>query len=75
MCSVAYISRDVFEPETVLAMGQAVDAACQILFLTDRDGREAVALAVYALARRGENDPERLLAAAVRACGSEAHAA
>lgn len=56
-----------FEPEAVAAMGEAFDAACEVL----QDAgppevvREIVAKRIVAAATIGERDPVRLLAAAL----------
>ena len=57
----------VFEPEATTAMGEAFDAACKEL----HDGgepevRKLVAKRIIAAASRGELDPVRLRAAALR---------
>jgi hypothetical protein len=52
----------VFEPEATQAMAAAFDAACAALKLPDdaAHAREAVAVRIIELARRGEHDPIRL---------------
>ena len=52
----------VFEPEETRAMAAAFEAACVALQLADNAAREreAVAVRIIELARRGERDPIRL---------------
>lgn len=52
----------VFEPKHIEAMGQAFDAVCSGLELSNRDDplRDLVARKVIECAQRGEHDPERL---------------
>jgi len=52
----------VFEPEVTRAMSSAFDEVCQALNLADGDARsrEAVAVRLIELARRGERDPMAL---------------
>ena len=52
----------VFEPDVTRAMSSAFDEVCRALNLPDGDtrGREAVAMRLIELARRGERDPEAL---------------
>jgi len=52
----------VFEPEVTHAMSAAFDEVCRALDLSDGDsrGREAVAVRVIELVRRGVRDPALL---------------
>jgi hypothetical protein len=52
----------MFEPEATRAMSIAFDETCRALKLTDGAAREreAVAVRIIELARRGEHDPARL---------------
>ena len=52
----------VFEPEETHAMSVAFEDACRALKLDDdaRQAREAIAVRIIELVRRGERDPERL---------------
>jgi hypothetical protein len=61
----------VFEPETMQAMAKAFDAACAALQLPDNAvrAREAVAVRIIELARRGERDPIALSKRVVRDAG------
>ena|ERR1700733_762097 len=54
--------QSVFEPEATRAMSIAFDETCRALKLTDaaKREREAVAVRIIELARRGEHDPARL---------------
>jgi hypothetical protein len=58
-----YSEHGVFEPEAVVLMGQAFDAACRELASSGQseEVRELVALLIVAAALRGEIDPLRLL--------------
>jgi hypothetical protein len=60
--------QSVFDPEMIEAMSKAFDDACRALKLTDDDAREreAVAVRIIELARRGERDPVRLRERALR---------
>jgi hypothetical protein len=57
----------VFGPEATAAMGEAFDAACKELHVTDQSNelRELIATLIIAAAHRGELNPARLRAAAV----------
>lgn len=61
----------VFEPETTQAMSVAFDQACLALELADDAAREreAVAVRIIELARRGERDPIRLSEHVLRDAG------
>jgi hypothetical protein len=64
-----YLDRNVFDPETVHAMGIAFEKCRQKLGLTPTHdaATELVAKTIVALAEAGEGDPERLyLGALVR---------
>jgi len=52
----------VFEPEATQAMSTAFEDACRELKLSDAAAREreAIAVRIIELARRGERDPARL---------------
>jgi hypothetical protein len=62
----------VFEPEATQAMSAAFEAACQALQLSDGAAREreAVAVRIIELARRGERDPLRLSQSVLRDAGA-----
>jgi hypothetical protein len=63
--------QSVFEPEVTQAMSAAFDDACRALNLTDSAAREreAVAVRIIELARRGERDPIRLSERVLREAG------
>jgi hypothetical protein len=62
----------VFEPETTQAMSVAFENACLALQLKDTAAREreAVAVRIIELARRGERDPARLSGTVLRDAGA-----
>lgn len=62
----------VFEPEATQAMSAAFDAACRALNLAASAvrEREAVAVRIIELARRGERDPIRLSETVLRDAGA-----
>jgi hypothetical protein len=62
----------VFEPEVTSAMSAAFDQACLALQISDgaRREREAVAVRIIELARRGERDAGRLCARVLRDAGA-----
>jgi hypothetical protein len=62
---------NVFEPEATQAMSAAFEAACRALNLADGAAREreAVAVRIIELARRGERDPARLSQSVLRDAG------
>jgi hypothetical protein len=64
-------SEAVFEPEATQAMSAAFDSACRALNLSDDAAREreAVAVRIIELARRGERDPQRLSQSVLRDAG------
>jgi hypothetical protein len=64
--------RSVFEPEVTSAMSLAFDEACRVLGISDRAAREreAVAVRIIELARRGERDSKRLCERVLRDAGA-----
>jgi hypothetical protein len=64
----SFVSPGVFDPETIVAMSEVLDAACEKLGDTDQPevAREVIAGRIIAAARLGERDPARLLEAALR---------
>jgi hypothetical protein len=70
MGTILYFLKDpgVFEPEVTHAMSTAFDDVCRALDLGEGDsrGREAVAMRVIELVRRGVRDPEVLRQSALR---------
>jgi len=63
----ALMKNGVFGPEATAAMGEAFDAACKELHVTDQSNelRELIATLIVAAASRGELDPVRLRLAAL----------
>jgi hypothetical protein len=54
-------NQSAFEPEATHAMAVAFEEVCRVLKLDgDAQAREAVAVRIIELARRGERDPARL---------------
>lgn len=64
--------QSVFEPEATQAMSAAFDEACRALKLAEgaTREREAVAVRIIELARRGERDPIRLSQTVLRDAGA-----
>jgi hypothetical protein len=64
----SFVGPGVFEPETIAAMSEVLDAACEKLGDIDQleVAREVIAGRIIAAARLGERDPARLLEAALR---------
>ena len=64
----SFVQPGAFGPETIAAMSEALEAACEELGDTGRPEavREIVALRIIAAARLGECDPVRLREAALR---------
>jgi hypothetical protein len=62
----------VFEPEATQAMSVAFEEACRALNLPDDAAREreAVAMRIIELARRGERDPAKLSGRVLRDAGA-----
>jgi len=65
--------RSVFEPEVTSAMSVAFNEVCRVLNLPEDAAceREAVAIRIIELARRGERDPDRLCKQVLRDAGVE----
>ena len=63
----SYLEDGAFSPEAIAAMGEAFDAACKELHVTDQSNalRTLIAVVVIEAARRGELNPSRLRTAAV----------
>jgi hypothetical protein len=64
--------KTVFEPEVTSAMSIAFDEVCRELQLADGAAREreAVAIRIIELARRGERDPQQLCERVLRDAGA-----
>ena len=53
--------RHAFDPETIAAMATALEQVCDALKINgDATAREVIAIRIIELARRGENDAEKL---------------
>jgi hypothetical protein len=61
----SFVRPGVFDPEALVAMGEAFDAACKALDDTGQPQivREVIAQRIIAAASAGERDPARLLKA------------
>lgn len=62
----------VFDPEATQALSLAFEDVCQELKLKDTDarGREAIAVRIIELARRGERNAKQLAERVVREAGA-----
>jgi hypothetical protein len=62
----------VFDPEATQALSAAFDDVCQELKLKDTDtrGREAIAVRIIELARRGERNAKQLAERVTREAGA-----
>lgn len=73
MATILPFLRDqpVFDPEATQAISQAFDETCRALRLKETAAREreAVAVRIIELARRGERDPIRLRERVLREAG------
>jgi hypothetical protein len=49
-----------FDPEMAAAMAMVVEQVCRALSINDAAAREAIAIRIVELARRGERDPDKL---------------
>jgi hypothetical protein len=63
----SFVVPGVFEPETIAAMSEAFEAACEVIHEVSQPNvvREIIAGRIIAAARFGERDPVRLQAAAL----------
>jgi len=63
----SYLGGGVFGPEATAALGEAFDAACKELHITDQSNalRTLIAILIIGAARQGELNPVRLRTAAV----------
>jgi hypothetical protein len=64
--------QSAFEPHVTQAMSTAFDEVCRALSLPEaaEREREAIAVRILELARRGEQDPERLRDRVLREAGA-----
>jgi hypothetical protein len=66
-------TKTAFEPETVAAMATALEQVCDALRINgDATAREVIATRIIELARRGENDAEKLRDRLLREANGEA---
>jgi hypothetical protein len=63
-----YLNGGAFAPEEITAMSAALDEACRRLEAEPRPGlmKETIAERIIELAKRGERDPTKLSAGALR---------
>lgn len=61
-----YLGQRTFEPDVIVAMSQAFEAAVEELKADTVERKEVIAARIIAAAQRGETDPEKLGAAACR---------
>ena len=58
---IPFLQDNAFDPDAVRGMSIALEEVCRKLQLNgDQAAREAIAVRIIELARRGERDPERL---------------
>ena len=68
---IPFLQDDAFDPEALRAMSTALEDVCRMLKVEHDEGaREAMAVRIIELARRGERDPERLRDRVVREAGA-----
>jgi hypothetical protein len=68
---VPFFQHDAFDPDALRVMSIALEEACRKLRVDgDQRAREAIAVRILELARRGERDPERLRDGVLRAAGT-----
>jgi hypothetical protein len=69
------VQSGAFEPEEIVAMDEAYEAACKELHDTGQPQivREVIAIRIIAAAKRGELDPLRLREAGLGRCGERDH--
>ena len=71
---IPFLQDDAFDPEALRAMSTALEEVCRILMVNgDQRAREAMAVRIIELARRGERDPERLRDRVLREAGATPH--
>ena len=70
---VSFLQDEAFDPDALRAMSAALEEVCRELQVNgDQRAREAVAVRIIELARRGERDPERLRDQVLREAGATA---
>jgi hypothetical protein len=68
---IPFLQGDAFDPDALQAMSTALEEVCLKLQLNgDQRAREAMAVRIIELARRGERDPERLSGRVLREAGA-----
>jgi hypothetical protein len=68
---IPFLQNDAFDPDALHAMSTALEEVCRKLQLHgDQRAREAMALRIIELARRGELDAERLSDRVLREAGA-----
>ena len=68
---IPFLQDDAFDPDALRAMSTALEEVCRKLQVNgDRRVREAMAIRIIELARRGERDPERLSDRLLREAGA-----
>ena len=68
---IPFVQDNAFDPDALRAMSTALEEVCRKLEVNgDRRAREAMAVRIIALARRGERDPERLSDRVLREAGA-----
>ena len=68
---IPFLQDNAFDPDALRAMSTALEEVCRKLQVNgDRRVREAMAIRIIQLARRGERDPERLSDRLLREAGA-----
>jgi hypothetical protein len=68
---IPFLQDNAFDPDALRAMSTALEEVCRKLQVNgDRRAREAMAIRIIQLARRGERDPERLSDRLLREAGA-----
>ena len=68
---IPFLQDNAFDPDALRAMSTALEEVCRKLQVNgDRRAREAIAIRIIELARRGERDPERLSDRVLREAGA-----
>ena len=68
---IPFLQDDAFDPDALRAMSTALEEVCRKLQVNgDQRAREAMAVRIIELARRGERDPERLSDRVLREAGA-----
>jgi hypothetical protein len=68
---IPFLQDEAFDPDALRAMSTALEEVCRKLQVNgDQRAREAMAVRIIELARRGERDPERLSDGVLREAGA-----